>query len=476
MKVSILCSCLVQPRTTGCVRSLFAAAAMVAVGATSIGRADEPAVKCGTCHAVQAGELAGSVHARQSCVECHGGTESYSLSEAEIETFRAAVTDASRHFEHGAGFRGKPERRQIPERCGTCHADVARMNPYGLRTDQLVRYRTSGHGKTLGATGDERVAVCVDCHGSHGILSRREPASKTHPLNIPDTCAVCHADAALMGEYGLPVEVVDEYRRSVHGRLLLEQRDTGAPTCASCHGNHSAVPPGFATVGAVCGKCHQDADEAFAGTPHAKQDDFKGCLQCHGGGEGSHHHLERVTLSPGLLRRRYEQLTADQADPTAAPVMAELHPAPRKMFEKVLPSCMECHEEIEEDEALQGMVSILDSIAESERTYASTAVRLEKAGQGVLLVDSQRFTFEDAKTHMIGLASIQHTLDAEKVGEKVAELNAVCKQVETELDQLEADLRWRHTLLVPIWLFAAFFAAAMYIKFKQLKHAYVELP
>ena len=46
-------------------------------------------------------------------------------------------------FDHGTPFHGKPPRADIPSLCGDCHANVTRMNPFGLRTDQLTRYWTS---------------------------------------------------------------------------------------------------------------------------------------------------------------------------------------------------------------------------------------------------------------------------------------------------------------------------------------------
>ena len=82
-------------------------------------------------------------------------------------------------------FRGHAPRGEVPQLCGACHADVARMNPFGIRTDQLSAYWTSGHGRTLKETGDDRVAVCIDCHGVHDILKSSEPTSMTHPLNVP---------------------------------------------------------------------------------------------------------------------------------------------------------------------------------------------------------------------------------------------------------------------------------------------------
>jgi hypothetical protein len=95
-------------------------------------------------------------------------------------------------------------------------------------------------------------------------------------------------------------------------------------------------------------------------------------------------------------------------------------------------------------------------------------------GQGVLLVDNQRFKFEDAKTHLIELAPLQHTLDNSLVEEKVAELNTICDEVNRELDDLEEGLRLRHKLLLPIWAFAIFFGSVLYIKYKRLKRAWVK--
>lgn len=348
------------------------------------------------------------------------------------------------------------------------------MNVYGIRTDQLARYWTSGHGKALRDDGDTKVAVCTDCHGIHDVLRGSEPTSRTHPFNVPDTCATCHADAELMAQYDLSVEVVDEYRRSVHGDLLLNQRDSGAPTCASCHGNHSATPPGFATVGAVCGQCHQGAAEYFEESIHASMEGHKGCVQCHGGGENRHFHLiERITKPSGVLIERYAHLLATEPDPTPEQVAQAINPSPKEIINRALATCLDCHDEIEEDESLPKLFGLIDQIADAERLYVETANRLDRLGRGVLLVENQRFKFQDAKTHLIGLAPLQHTLDNERVAGKVEELEAVCAEVNGGLDNLEEGLRLRKLALVPIWAFAILFAWVLYIKFKQLKKAYV---
>lgn len=450
-------------------------AGVIAVAATlpSSAWADQDPATCKTCHVDQADEFAQSVHASLNCAECHRGAESYSLSADQIASFARGAA-ARPTFDHGPDFLGKPSRLDIPRLCGECHADIDRMNPYGLRTDQLARYKTSGHGKALYERKDQRVAICIDCHGTHDVLKAGDPRSLTHPSNVPDGCGRCHGDAALMQEYDRPAGIIAEYKQSVHGRLLLEQGDMGAPTCSTCHGNHSAVPPGYASVGAVCGRCHQHATEMFAKSAHANLEGFKGCVQCHGGGTDSLlHRIDRITKPSGMLIQRYAHLLADVPEPSGEQITRTIHPDPHRMMDRALESCLECHEEPEDDESLAGMFTLLDGIATAERYYVKTGNRLEEVAQGVLLVDRQRFAFEDAKTHLIELAPVQHTLDNETVATKVDELTALCDQVNAELDELEDGLAWRRNLLAPIWAFAICFAIALYVKYKQLKKIHV---
>ena len=434
-------------------------------------------VTCAKCHTPQSTELSASVHGTLGCQACHGGAASYDLSgEAAAALTNPDLSGGlTGRFDHGDGFKGKPARKDVPNLCGDCHANVERMNPYGLRTDQLSRYWASEHGKALRNQGETRVAVCIDCHGSHGIRAGDDPNSSTFPLHVPDTCGACHGNAELMGEFDLPVAIVDEYRHSVHGSLLLEQGDTGAPTCATCHGNHAAMPPGYSSVVSVCGKCHEHASKNFAGSIHAGQEDFHGCVQCHGGGEGAHFHLvQRITKPPGVLIQRYANLLASDPAPTPQEVTEAINPAPKQILTAALPTCMECHDDVEDDENLSKMFDLIDGIDKAERYYVSTANRLDKVSHGVLLVQAQQFKFENAKTHLIELAPIQHTLNNDVVSKKVTELDETCDEVNAELDELEAGLQDRYISLVPIWAFAFSFSALLYVKYKRLKSTYVK--
>jgi predicted CXXCH cytochrome family protein len=256
---------------------VVAAIVLVVVGAAVRAAADD---SCVACHAALGDPLdravAGmklDVHGRAglSCADCHGGDP----------------TDAeATAMDEAKGFVGRPAPTTIPGLCGRCHADenlVRRYNPQ-LPTDQLSEYWTSVHGRRLGA-GDTNVATCVSCHGVHGILPASDPRSPVHPTNVGTTCAHCHSDPARMAPYGIPSDQLARYERSVHGRLLLVERDLAAPTCNDCHGNHGAFPPGADSVAMVCGQCHVINKELFLASPHKSAFRHLGlaeCVVCHG--------------------------------------------------------------------------------------------------------------------------------------------------------------------------------------------------
>lgn len=209
---------------------------------------------CTTCHG-ELGQLESSrVHARAgvSCVSCHGGVPG-----------ALTVEEA-----HAGGVWLPKDGLASVEHCGGCHADSEHMRGFGLRTDQLIDYWISSHGKLLREDPAARTAGCVQCHGAHGILPADDPRAPTHPRNQPQTCGQCHSDAGLMAERELRADCVELYRDSVHGQALLDQGLLSSPACADCHGSHGAMPPRVEELGRVCGQCHAPAAEAFRAGPH----------------------------------------------------------------------------------------------------------------------------------------------------------------------------------------------------------------
>ncbi|MGZ4872555.1 MAG: cytochrome c3 family protein [Candidatus Angelobacter sp.] len=235
---------------------------------------------CLDCHSVLTDNLgvteekfSQDIHAQKglTCASCHGGD--------------ATSDDPEVSMGKKAGFKGKISRTQIPQLCGSCHSDPGYMRKYnpGLRTDQLSQYHTSIHGKRL-ATGDAKVAVCVDCHSVHDIRPPSDQQSTVNPVNVPNTCARCHADEARMKEYKIPTNQFAEYKKSVHHEALTVRGDLSAPTCVTCHGNHGATPPGASSVAAVCSTCHVFQAQLFDSSPHKAafaSAGLPGCVTCH---------------------------------------------------------------------------------------------------------------------------------------------------------------------------------------------------
>jgi hypothetical protein len=235
---------------------------------------------CLECHSglpeplgVSTETFAQSVHAQKGlgCVACHGGD--------------ATSDDPEKAMSRSSGWKGKIERKQIPELCASCHADAEFMKKYnpGMRVDQFQQYKTSVHGQKW-AKGDSKVAVCTDCHGVHDLRAPSDPRSNVHPTNIATTCSRCHADAEYMKPYGIKTDQFANYQQSVHHEAMTVRGDLSAPTCTTCHGNHGATPPGVANVTNVCSNCHVFQAQMFETSPHKAAfitAGFPGCVTCH---------------------------------------------------------------------------------------------------------------------------------------------------------------------------------------------------
>jgi Cytochrome c3 len=253
---------------------LFLATLLLTINARA-----QAANTCLDCHSaldapykVTQEQFSQDIHAQKglSCASCHGGDPSKDDQGAMSKT---------------AGFRGKIKRKDVPALCGRCHSDGAYMHQYNpsLRTDQFAQYGTSVHGK-LRAKGDDKVAVCTDCHGVHDLRPASDTRSKVHPLNIAQTCARCHADADHMKGYSIPTDQFSGYSASVHHEVLTVRGDLSAPTCTTCHGNHGAAPPGVGMVQNVCSTCHIFQAQLFESSPHKAAfvaASLPECVTCH---------------------------------------------------------------------------------------------------------------------------------------------------------------------------------------------------
>jgi hypothetical protein len=449
-------------------------------GLLAVGASAQPATtSCGDCHLDQATSMSQSVHraAGVECRTCHGGSEFYSAAT------QPATGDPAQSFDHGAQFKGKPTRLEIPEACGTCHSNVSKMNPYGLPTDQLAQYRTSGHGQALFEEKNEKVAVCTDCHGTHAVMDPKAAGSPVYPTNVPATCGHCHGDKGIMAGSNLSTTVIEEYKQSVHGLALLERGDTGAPHCAVCHGSHSAIPPGYSDVGHICGRCHQQEESHFLNSHHAKFPMFPRCVGCHTASPDRRDHLIRyVIASPDSLRKTYNEVRALLPDASIEDeAFLDAFAERREPRLQVLGDyCNRCHSvdsQVAHRAFLQDTDRMVMEMAEqlfeeirlAEIRYAAAAERVDQTAAGVLLVDEEAMMAEDMRTKMVSLGPLLHELRPMRLAESAGELENMADELHGSLDTKINGLEWRHWTLIPMWAFIVVFSSALWVKYKRLK-------
>ena len=216
---------------------------------------------------VRTAELAGSRHAKVSCVQCH--------SQVTPSNDRACAT-----------IRDKVD-------CSVCHAQVVTL------------YRESTHGQ-LNAKASPDAPTCRDCHGTHGVLSKNQSNSPTFSRNVPSLCAQCHrtGQKAAVRYTGSQTEIVEHYRESIHGKGLLEAGLTVTADCADCHTPHHELPRNDArstvnpkNIATTCAKCHRGIYEQFTASVHSPevthtQQPLPTCSECH-----TAHSIQRTDLS-----------------------------------------------------------------------------------------------------------------------------------------------------------------------------------
>ncbi|MEW5799157.1 MAG: cytochrome c3 family protein [Bacteroidota bacterium] len=305
--------------------------------------------QCYTCHTSLGDEpsqkFVTDVHFKKgiSCAACHGGN--------------STSDDMDVAMNKNAGYSGVPKGDDISQRCASCHASSEKMKVYNssLPTYQWDELQKSVHAKTS-VNGKEHIVQCTTCHGSHGIVSPKNPASPVYPLNVTKLCSQCHSNATFMRSYNpaLPVDQMEKYKTSVHGMKHMKG-DVKVAECASCHGSHgirsvndarSTIYP--TNIPMTCAKCHSDTSymksykiptdqfNKFKKSVHGqallerKDLGAPSCNDCHG---------NHGAVPPGVQ-------SISKVCGTCHALNAELFSASphKKAFdEKKLPECETCH-------------------------------------------------------------------------------------------------------------------------------------
>lgn len=376
---------------------------------------EEESYSCMVCHGEQKVEYKESIHAKMGilCHDCHGGDPS-SLDQEESMSKKA-------------GFLGKPTRKDLVFLCGNCHADIKRMKPFGIPTHQLEDYKTSQHGIAVLERNDPNGATCTDCHGTHRIFLADDPKSKVFPTNLPQTCAECHSQKELMDKYHLPSNTFEEYAKGIHGVFLLEKNDRSAPTCARCHGNHGALPPGVSEVEHVCGQCHLRAMEYFDKSPHLgamKRREMAQCVSCH--------QPHRTEIADGNM---------------------------------LGPVCANCHEEdcgaYKRGQQIKTLLlEVQLEIEDAEKIIAQAKLK------GVDVTEDE-VGLERAKTNLTEAIPKVHALNLSWMEESTVPAKSIASDIKLRIHEILESFRLRKVALGFVWLFILFTVTILYLKKKR---------
>ncbi len=210
--------------------------------------------------------VAGSVHAKVACSQCHSEVNASRIRPCETITHKVD--------------------------CTACHEAIGE------------EYAGGTHGQ-LHAKGNPNAPFCKDCHGTHHVLSKRNPESLTFSTNVPDLCAKCHREGqkAAVLYTGKEHEIIPRYTESIHGKGLLRSGLTVTATCTSCHTAHHELPASDPqstvnpkNVPSTCGTCHHGIEEEFVQSVHSAtvtrtDRPLPVCSDCH-----SAHSIRRTDL------------------------------------------------------------------------------------------------------------------------------------------------------------------------------------
>jgi len=265
------------------------------VDGTALGASAHGALECVACH-----RTATAPHERLPrvrCADCHDKVEPALAEGAHgrrgAQARAPAPTCTACHGTHDV----RPVAAFSIDTCATCHAG------------QVRQYRESIHGASR-RRGDSEAATCRSCHGAaHALLAKSDPRAPTYHLNLPRTCAACHADPELAKRHNIAVGAVYQlYMDSIHGRAVTRSGLLVAANCSDCHGAHDIKPHTAPTsrvfranVPGTCGACHAGVLKDYAQSIHGREA-ARGsarapvCTDCH-----SAHQIRRTEAAPWQL-------------------------------------------------------------------------------------------------------------------------------------------------------------------------------
>ncbi len=142
--------------------------------------------------------------AQAACAQCHGDIyETYKKSVHGQNVINKRSSDGPVCTScHGSPHYIQPKTSKesavnhfnVVASCGKCHEEKHLSEKYGFSPMVMERYLESFHGRKL-KVGHDGAPSCASCHGSHNIVSAKNPASPVAGENKKKTCSKCHSGA-----------------------------------------------------------------------------------------------------------------------------------------------------------------------------------------------------------------------------------------------------------------------------------------
>jgi len=272
---------------------------------------------CGKCHSEVVAKFKKSKHGQEllknnekapTCSDCHG--------EHDIKSTL-----------HSDEF----SKINIADKCLSCHKDGKLTHKNYKGEEELITdYKNSVHYKAL-EKGNIESATCSDCHGAHEMDKTDDPNSRIYKKNIAQTC----------GQTNCHVKEAAEYKGSIHDAGIMEDNNSDAPTCNTCHGNHVILTKKSddklaksKSLIQLCSNCHSSVElterndlplqvvksynESFHGlaTRGGSVSEVANCESCHG-----NHDVKPSSDSTSTINKKNLPETCGKCHPGATEVL-----------------------------------------------------------------------------------------------------------------------------------------------------------
>ncbi len=395
---------------------------------------------------------------------------------------------------------GKPK---PPASCVTCHAELsdAALEPTRHMSDDVHFQRGLSchdcHGGDPGAGADGDIFAAHD----EGKGFRGKPAR----LKIPEFCARCHSDVALMKSFNpqARVDQYGEYRTSVHG-LQNAKGDENVAVCIDCHGVHgirsvkdprSPVHP--TRVADTCAHCHSNGvlmdrykipsgqQAHYKSSVHANALYEKGdlsaptCNDCHGSHGAAPPGVRSVanvcgschTREATLFRETEAKLRVDLSPCIQCRVCHDNHavspPGGEMLGVGPRSTCTACH--AADTAGYKGAAEMAAARARLQQRVATAHELLGRVERAGVEVSADRLALQQAHDQLVELRVLAHSFDRDRFVEAADVGLAAANKGIAAAERAFRELGQRRLGLAVSLVFIVGLIVALALKLKELE-------